>query len=162
MATGREKATNFFNTAWSNRGTIGKVAVVGASAFAVYAVYKIGTRAYKSFQANKVAQTYKTDLNALQNAGIDPTYLDSQYLGFAGTLFQAMDSWLFDWGTDEEAVQGVMQQMRNDADVNKLVSAFGSKDGYTLPEWIAGDFSAAAKDTYVNNPLAANGIVYRF
>jgi len=152
----------FFNTPWNERGGIEKVVVLGGGIVGIYAAYKIGSRAIASFKANKVAQTYQTDLNALQNAGVNPTYLDTQYLMFADTLYQAMDSWLFDWGTDEDAVQGVMQQMRNDADVNKLISAYGSKDGYTLSEWIGGDFSAAAKDTYINNPLAANGIIYRF
>jgi len=159
MAT---KQTNFFNTSWSDRTSIEKAALLFGGAFLTYQVYKKGGKFIESLKSRKIAQTYTGDLNALIASGDVPTFLDSQYLIFADTLLTAMDSSLFDWGTDEETVKNVFQRLNTDADVNKLISAFGRKDGYTLPEWIAGDFSNEDKNFYINTPLASKGIKYRF
>jgi hypothetical protein len=73
-----------------------------------------------------------------------------------------MNSNVFDWGTDEVNVGKIMYKMKNDIDVNKLITAFDRKDGEDLSAWITGDFSAEDKEMYVNAPLRKNKIKYQF
>ena len=155
-------ATNFFNTKWSNRQPLEKTFILGGTAALTIFVLlnrKKWAAAIKNYR-NK--QTYSGDLDILENKGQKATYLDSQYVIFANALYEAMNSSAFNWGTDEVSVGKIMYKMKNDIDVNKLITAFDRKDGDDLSAWITGDFSAEDKETYVNKPLRANKIKYQF
>ena len=155
-------ATNFFQTKWSNRQPLEKILILGGTGGILLFVALNRKKWIAQFKARKDRQTYKGDLDILTDKGQKATYLDSQYIIFANALFEAMDSSAFDWGTDEVSVGKIMYKMKNDVDVNKLITAFDKKDGYDLSQWITGDFSAEAKEMYVNKPLRANKIKYQF
>lgn len=97
----------------------------------------------------------------INETGQRPSYSDSRYTQWADQLETAM----YGAGTDEQMVFQVMNYMNNDADVLKLISAFGTRKGFmqwnaqTLPQWIQGDFSDRSE---INNILKAKGISYRF
>lgn len=156
-------ATNFFNTKWSNRQPLEKILILGGTGGILIFIALNRKKWIKAIKDRRDKQTYNDDLDILESAGKKATYLDSQYIIFANALYQAMNSSAFDWGTDEVGVGKIMYKMKNDADVNKLITAFGKKDGYDLSEWITGDFdSETDKDMYVNAPLRANKIKYQF
>jgi len=155
-------ATNFFNTKWSNRTPLEKYIILGGTGGILIFVALNRKKWIAAIKAARERAIYADDLGILTGKGDKATYLDSQYIIFANSLYQAMDSSAFDWGTDETTVGSIMYKMKNDIDVNKLITAFGKKDGYDLSEWITGDFSSEDKDTYVNAPLRANKIKYQF
>lgn len=119
----------------------------------------------------KISASVKNIIDDVQNqnqleediasTGQQPSYSDSRYEQWADQLETAM----YGAGTDEQMVYQVMNYMKNDADVLKLISAFGTRKGFlqwnaqTLPQWIQGDFSDR---TEINNILKAKGISYRF
>jgi len=151
-------ATNFFKTQWSDRGPVERIVILGgAIGGGIFLLIK-GKKIIEAIKNRQKDQTFQGDLNELITGGKNLSYQDSQYLIFADSLYQAMKG----YGTDETSIAGIMYKMKNDADVLKLVQSFGQKDGYTLPEWIADDFSQDDKTFYINNILAKKGIQYRF
>lgn len=63
----------------------------------------------------------ENELRRLAMNGIRPSYPDSQYQVFANKIVVAAN----DCGTDEPAIFSVFEAMKNEADVQKLVSVFG-------------------------------------
>lgn len=155
-------ATNFFQTKWSERQPLEKILILTGTGGILIFVALNRKKWIAAIKARRERAIYEDDLGILTGGGDKATYLDSQYIIFANSLYQAMNSSAFDWGTDETTVGSIMYKMKNDIDVNKLITAFGKKDGYDLSEWITGDFSSEAKDMYVNAPLRANKIKYQF
>ena len=102
MAT---KKTNFFTTPWTDRGPVERVlilgVVIGGGIFAIIKGKKI-------IENIKNRQEQKTIEGDIQKTGADPSYLDSQYIIFADTLYTAMKG----AGTDEAAVGGIMYKMK--------------------------------------------------
>jgi hypothetical protein len=161
MAKKQNKST-FFNTPWNERGPLERGVLVVGSVVGGVLLFTRGKKFVAWLKGLQQNININQDIAAQPNK---PSYQNSQYYIFADTLYSAMQSdWYnpFDYGTDEDGVKSVMEKMRNDADVLKLVQAFGKKDGYTLQQWIAEDFSAEDKQIYVNGPLANRGIKYRF
>lgn len=97
------------------------------------------------------------------NAG-QKTYPNSQYNIWADALESAM----YYWSTDEDAIKSIMQKMKTDADVLALISAFGQRStaGIDAEEdlgaWLRDDLNDQEMNLYVNNVLASNGVNYRF
>lgn len=93
--------------------------------------------------------------------GTTPSYPNNNYKMWADQLEVAM----YGAGTDEAMIYQVFSMMKNDADVIKLIDAFGSRKGFlqwnatTLPQWIQGDLRDR---TELNNILKQKGISYRF
>jgi len=152
-------ATNFFQTKWSNRGPIEKVLILGGSIFGIIVVARNSKKLIEYIKAKREGDTYESDADKLIDKGVKPTYMDSQYIIFANALYSAMNG----WGTDEIAVGKIMYKMKNDLDVNKLINAYGKKEGEDLSSWFTAEFDAEEdKDMYVNAPLRANKIKTRF
>lgn len=152
-------ATNFFQTKWSNRATVEKVLILSGSIFSIIVVARNSKKLIEFLKARRESQTYQSDADKLINKGVSPTYMDSQYIIFANALYSAMNG----WGTDEVAVGKIMYRMKNDLDVNKLINAFGTKEGDDLSSWFTAEFDAEEdKDMYVNAPLRANKIKTQF
>lgn len=150
--------TNFFNTPWSDRGVIERGLILGGTiGGGIFLAIKMKSIIENVKQRRKENTLYK-DQQTLYKGGQIPSYLDTQYNGFADTLYQSMKG----VGTYEEEVAGIMYKMKNDQDVLKLIQAFGTRDGYTLSEWIADDFSQEDKAFYINNILARKNIKFRF
>lgn len=150
--------TNFFNTPWSQRGVIERnLIIVGSIGGSIAAAVAI-KRAVDNSKARKAARAIERDEETLKKNGQDASYLDTQYNMFADTLYTAMKG----VGTDEEAVAGVMYKMKTDVDLLKLVQAFGKRNGYSLTDWIASEFSQEDKSFYVNEVLQRKGLKFRF
>lgn len=104
----------------------GVVAVVGTGV-----VVFIGYQIYAKIQDNmkhagdyKEEKDVKDDLKDLANNNVKPSYTDSQYSAWANQLFSAFDG----YQSDESVVYRVFVNMKNDADVLKLIKAFGVRE----------------------------------
>jgi hypothetical protein len=68
------------------------------------------------------------DATTLQASGVTATYPDSNYASFADTVYEGLRySWISDSYSDGEAV---LKEMKNDLDVAKLISAYGTRQEY--------------------------------
>lgn len=92
-----------------------------------------------------------------QETGETPTLTNATFNMLAQKLYTAMKG----VGTDEDTIYDVFGQMRNTADVYKLVAVFGTKDGETLDQWIRGDLNGWEINK-INRLLASKGIAYSF
>lgn len=147
--------SNFFNTKWSDRGPFERGILLAASIGGTVFLLIKGKSIIEKIQQQRQQAQIGRDIAA---TGRTVSYSDSQFNSFADILYTAMNG----VGTDEEGVAGIMYKMKNDADVLKLIQIFGQKDGYTLAEWIASEFSQEDKSFYINGILAKKGISFRF
>jgi hypothetical protein len=152
----------FFNTSWENRGQAERIIILSGVAV-------IGFVAYKKLKsiAGVIKQTGAniqtgTELNVLQTQQIKPSYTATQYGIFADGLYSAMVDYWYAYGTDEEGIMAIMKQMLNDADVLKLNQSFGTRDGYTLAQWFRSELADSDLKYYVNDPMARNGVTFKF
>ena len=152
----------FFNTPWDQRSKLERTALIVGGSLALYIGYKT-FKNFSSFVKTKLGQVQAgQELGSLQTQNINPNYTNTQYSIFAEALYSAMaDSWFW-YGTDEDAIKSIMQKMKNDADVLKLNTSFGTKDGYTLSMWFRSELETSDLDEYVNAPLRANGVTFQF
>lgn len=108
----------------------------------------------------------KSELKDYAKQGIKPSYPDSQFKAWSHKLQAAMDG----FGTDEEAIYDVFRLMKNDADVLKLIDAYGTR---TFPGMWGGEVSFTLSSalqseltrpeiTKLNGILETAGIAYRF
>lgn len=120
------------------------------------------------FSWNKIKQLFATVFHKVSvdadivkeiENGNPPSYSDAKYKELANQLYTAMKG----LGTDTTTVKRVFEEMNNITDVLKLVSAFGTRDGETLAQWIQGDtwWFKNTRNT-VNKILIAKGIFYKF
>lgn len=103
-----------------------------------------------------------------RKTGQYPSYTDYQYTVYADALFVALKGST----EDEEEFLPVMQAMKKDIDVTKLIKAFGTRDvsaswsffkaEHTLPTAIAAYFTSSQLEEYVNAPLRRNGVKFQF
>lgn len=166
---------NFYKT---YQGPINTVVLVGAG-FIAYSIYKSNQKKKELDQARQGAAAAQTELQALAAQGVHPSYADSQFLIFVNQLVQAMTG----CGTDEAAVQNVFRNMRNEADIRKLLITFDIQYyqpcvwtspvsyarwqlddhafGGDLSTWLGYDLSSGDIED-INSILSGNGISYRF
>jgi hypothetical protein len=160
------------------KGIISVIAVAGI-AYIGYEWYQ----GYKNKQdiasANQPAIEAGNELQQLASRGIYPSFADSEYSSWADSLREAMNG----CGTNNSQVYQVFGYLRNDADIRKLIIAFGVQyyqpcwasqfDQWTiyqfdnqhyggnLPTWLSYDMSAS-EIAKVNSTMSANGITYQF
>lgn len=148
----------FLDTPWSDRSAPERIIMlIGAGIGTIFAVRQVRNLAGFVRQTGQNIQT-GAELQQWQNVGQNPSFQNTQYQIFADTLYTALKG----FGTDENSVKGVFQQMNNNADVLKLIQVYGIRDGYGLAGWIAGDFSSTDKDKYINQVLRSKNITYQF
>jgi len=126
-----------------------------------------GWLAYKFFgpsDTEKTENANKKDLNTtLKKKGVTQSYMDANYYAWADQLFNSMKY----LGTDEGLIKSIIGKMRNDADVLKLLQAFGTRNyfygfyPYNLPQWFAEELSEA-DITAINSILNKAGISFKF
>lgn len=107
-------------------------------------------------------------ISDLSRKGIKPTITDAQAQSFANSLVSSFSG----CGTDESAIYGVMSQLKNDADVYKLISTYGIRKYDECGPWtgnVEGSLSAAISDELdimekqqVNTILKKNGVKFQF
>lgn len=95
-------------------GTLG-ILTIGALSFRK----KIMKDANRKKNAAEVTYAKKA-LTELAKKGIRPTFDDTQYESFSAKLVSAFD----DCGTDNAAVYGVFDKMKNIADILKLIAVY--------------------------------------
>jgi hypothetical protein len=140
-----------------NPSVMGWIVVGGIGLYALAQFVRLGRNPNQA----KIAES---DAKKLEAAGQRPTYQDSAYVGFAQKIHSAGMS---RFGTDENAIFQVFEAMRNDLDIAKLITAFGSRRAelstffYGLGGWLRTELSASEINT-VNGILAARRITYRF
>ncbi|MDR3047608.1 MAG: hypothetical protein LBU51_08380 [Bacteroidales bacterium] len=84
------------------------------------------------------------------------SFSESQYRNYAQRLYNAMNG----IGSNNDAIYSVFNEMRNTADVLKLVSVFGTRDGQQLSEWLYSEWFLSI--TKINKILTDKGIAYQF
>lgn len=97
---------------------------------------------------DKSAQTL-----ALESQGMTQSFSKSEYASFADQIEVA----IYGFGTDEDTIYNVFNQMNNDLDIVQLEKAFGVRDGQSLASWLTGDLSSDEIDT-INGILLNAGI----
>lgn len=91
---------------------------------------------YKKTKASKTPGIAEKDIDKT-----NLSYDRSQYFTWADDLYYKMDG----PGT-YDGVPEIILKIKNKDDWNALLAAFGEKEGYTLTQWINGDFSTWTND----------------
>lgn len=115
--------------------------------------------AWQNFRLNRSQNTILNDYE--DQTGETTSLTNASYYQYANQLYNAFRPHMFGWGTDEDAVYNVFNNMTNTADVLKLVQTFGVKDGKTLQAWIRSELSSSELRK-LNGILSAKGIQYSF
>lgn len=148
------------------KGTVIVVVVAGLALIA-WKAYQIIDEAIKKAKEGKTVNESADELAGLQAQGINPTYTDAQYKIWA----DAMEECYQGWGTCTGDT--VFVNMKNDADILKLIIAFGvrtiSSGAWNpepdltgdLPKILRSELDADAIDS-INKILGRAGIKYRF
>lgn len=136
----------------------------------VGALYLLSKLTGGSSHSSDLPKSADNQLPGLAAQGVYPTITDVQAETLASGLRAAFD----DCGTDEQAVYAVMRQLRNLADVYKLISVYGTRsykgcfDGdyfsnhtFNLSEALANELGSSEL-SQVNNILSGNGITFQF
>lgn len=122
----------------------------------IIVVFVIVRRVFKYFEKRFEIADAQTEINALQQAGQQPSYPQSQYTDLANQLYNSVEG----MGTWDDELDEVFNQLNNDIDFLLLKSSFGLRDGYTMQEWLNGDLSDGRKED-INSVLSIKGITYR-
>jgi len=146
------------------------ITIIGIGAAAYFIYQKISGSVNKSkntMDAKKTLDKISSDLKDLTSVGVKPSYSDSQYKLWADRAYTCYAG----WGTCSGDT--IFVNMKNDADILKLIEAFGVKTipsgtwnpapdfTGTLPMIISDELSA--KDiASINSLLAKKGIKYKF
>jgi hypothetical protein len=108
------------------------VSVVGL----LFVGYIVGRKIYKvvfpSPDEAKNRQLFNqidNEIKANENAGLRPTFQESNYQTFANTIYNSMR---YAIGDDYAAVERTLKLMKNNLDVNKLIKAFGTRQDYVF------------------------------
>lgn len=87
----------------------------------------------------------------------DISITQDQFNTYASKLYKAMKG----WGTNEQAIFNVFDEMNSRSDVQQLIKTFGTKDGMTLKEWLYDDLNENDIQ-HINSILASKSINYKF
>lgn len=85
------------------------------------------------------------------------TLTQAQFNSCVNKLVSAMSG----WGTNEDKVYEVFEEMNTRSDVLQLIKSFGIKNSQNLNEWIHGDLNNS-EITHINQILATKNINYQF
>lgn len=104
----------------------GVIAVAGTGVVVIvgYLIYSSVSTRLKHAGDYKEQKDVKDDLKDLESQNIKPSFTDSQYSTWASKLFSAFDG----YQSDESAVYNVFSNMKNNADVLKLINAYGVRE----------------------------------
>jgi hypothetical protein len=162
---------------WS-RGVIAVIGI-GAIGYATYTIIQNIKKAKDIKNANKISGFANDELSALRKKGINPTFSNSQFEGYALKLVQAINGCM----TDTKAVKSVFSSLKNQADILSLISVFGVRFympcaatqpisyvryqfdnkafGGALPTWM--EYGLSKSDiSSINDMLAKNKITFQF
>lgn len=117
----------FASKTWSDlpQGVRTAFVVVGSGValFSAWKLYKFLEKRAQEARGRQVVKETKDTLKDLEKSGIKPSYSDSQYLSWAQNIQVQMDG----CGTGSDKLYGIFSNMKNDADINKLIVAYGTR-----------------------------------
>lgn len=93
----------------------------------------------------------------ISETGVTPSLSNITYQALSQDLYQAMHG----WGTNEETIYRVYNQLSNTADIFKLHAAFGVQDNKDLPTYIQSELNRREINR-LNSILTGKGISYRY
>ncbi len=144
------------------------VVVVGSAVWVGWKVYQKSKDRKDTAEGREEIKEVKGDLKELAKKDIKPSFADSRYQSLANQIQESLDG----CGTNEQVVIKAFSEMMNDADVLKLVTAYGVRE-YDNCGYGTGDFKGTLSQAIVNEmdvseraklnkSLAAKGITYTF
>lgn len=125
-----------------------------------YFLYRIG-----SVLADKLnLSNAEKDIQDAEKAGQTPSYSSATYSQLADKIYAAV---MYTWGTDEQAIYDVFNQMKTNLDVALLIKAFGKRrlEFSTQEMELGGHLSNdldSSEISKLNDILSSKGITYRF
>lgn len=125
-----------------------------------YFLYRIGSALADKLNLSNAEK----DILDAQKAGQTPSYSSATYSQLADKIYSAV---MYTWGTDEQAIYDVFDQMKNNLDVAMLIKAFGkrrlefSTQDLELGAHLSNDLDSS-EISKLNNILSSKGITYRF
>ncbi len=156
-----------------------KVIVVAGVGLLGYSIYRAIKRKQDEQKAAAAAAAAARELAALAAQGVYPSFGDSQFYVFVNTLVQAMTG----CGTDETMIYQVFRQIKNEADIRRLIQLFGvqyyqpcvwtspvsyavwqANDkayGGDLATWLSYDLGQT-EISNINSILKGNGLSFQF
>jgi len=164
---------SYMNLPPATRGLV-TIVGVGVGLFIAYKIYKSisgtlsGVETVESSSA-KEDRGWAAEVDKLnQNPATKATIGKAQASSYAAKLFAAMDG----YGTDEDAIISVFNNLKNDADFAMVMNAYGvreiSSGAWNPSPNFKGTLSGALTDeldtewtTKINNILAAKKVKYR-
>ncbi len=132
-------AKNRFSEIYDPLPAWGKFLVIAA---AVTIPTVVGISIYNGIKRRQAAKTSvpnvaQHDLELLAQGGIVPSYMHSQYLGWADSIAKALD--YCGTGDFQTTIINIFDQMRNAADVVALINAFADRE--QNPCWYSHPFN---------------------
>jgi len=103
-----------------------KLLIYGVAGFALYKIYNVLFNSAQDQKNTELEKENSKELNALLKK-YKLTYSPANYLAFANTIYEGTKYGL---GDNYEAVETTLLKMNNDADVAKLIQAYGSRQNY--------------------------------
>jgi len=125
-----------------------------------YALYKLGAAIAKSLSLDNANK----DIRDAEKSGETASYPSATYSQLADKIYAAV---MYTWGTDEQAIYDVFNQMKNNLDVALLIKAFGKRrvEFSTLDQELGAHLSNdldSSEITKINSILSSKGINYKF
>lgn len=114
---------------------------------------------WASFRTNQANNSMLKDYE--EETGETTTLTKAAYYQLANQLYNAFNQHIFGWGTDEDAIFNVFNQLNNTSDLLKLISEFGTRDGKDLPAYMRSELSKR-EINQVNTILNNKRIQYAF
>lgn len=166
------KDSKAYNIVMKQPGWAIAIEVIGVGVLGYVIVHNVvkAIRKAKDEQMQKaVVKDSNSELSDLKDQGIHPSYPDAQYSAWASQIRTAFDG--CDPSSDDyDTVVRIMKQMNNDADVYKLITAFGVAKWDECGWWtgdVTGDLAYGIAHEIngisdINKILQDKGIKFRF
>jgi hypothetical protein len=125
-----------------------------------YALYKLGSALAKKLTLDNANK----DIIDAKKSGQVASYPTGTYSQLADKIYSAV---MYTWGTDEQAIYDVFNQMKNNLDVALLIKAFGKRrvEFSTLDQELGAHLSNdldSSEIAKINSILSSKGINYKF
>lgn len=145
------------------------VAIIGGIGFLIYKVVKVPGKIKEGSGNRQEDKAVNKDLDNLITSGKGPTLSKTQITQYANQLQSAMDG----YGTDNAKILNIFNNVKNDADVLAIISAYGTRklsSGTWNPEpnfegTLGGALVNEQSNTEIsklNTLLSKKGIKHRF
>lgn len=132
------------------------VLIVGAAALIIYLLLRKKKtpeeirRDEQELEAQLSREEYSNELQQKYEF----SYPKHKYLEMADALQAAMQG----FGTNEIAIYKVFEKMKNPLDLETLITAFGTRKGETLSQWLLGDMQESEFLSLQNNLIKRLGV----